>query len=77
MLNLKVNEKTGPVAKALYVTKETKLLLINSLGVSIMIPIASIRVTGRAASGVRLMKLEPGAKVIDAKLMEDTEILIK
>lgn len=69
VINLKVNEKTGPVAKSLFVGKETKLLLVNSKGVSIMIPIASIRVTGRAASGVRLMKLEPGAKVIDAKLM--------
>lgn len=74
VLNLKVNEKTGPVAKSLFVSKETKLLLVNSKGVSIMIPIASIRVTGRAASGVRLMKLEPGAKVIDAKLMEDNSI---
>ncbi|MCL5239576.1 MAG: DNA gyrase subunit A [Candidatus Marsarchaeota archaeon] len=71
VLNLKTNDKTGPVAKALFVSKETKLLLINSKGVSIMIPIASIRVTGRAASGVRLMKVEPGAKVIDARLMED------
>ena len=73
VLNLKVNDKTGPVAKALYVSKEKKLLLINSLGVSIMIPIASIRVTGRAASGVRLMKVQPGAKVIDAKLMLEDE----
>jgi DNA gyrase subunit A len=76
VLNLKVNDKTGPVAKALYVNKERKLLLKNSLGVSIMIPIASIRVTGRAASGVRLMKLEPGAKVIDAKLIEDSEDIL-
>jgi DNA gyrase subunit A len=74
VLNLKVNEKTGPVAKAFFVSKESKLLLINSLGVSIMIPIASIRVTGRAASGVRLMKLESGAKVIDAKLMEEENL---
>ncbi|MGA3020440.1 MAG: DNA gyrase subunit A [Candidatus Micrarchaeales archaeon] len=71
VLNLKVNDKTGPVTKALFINKEKRLLLINSLGVSIMIPIASIRVTGRAASGVRLMKLEPGAKVIDAKIMEE------
>ena len=71
VLNLKVNEKTGPVAKVMFVNDEKKLLIINSLGVSIMMPIASIRVTGRAASGVRLMKLEPNAKVIDAKLMED------
>ncbi len=71
VLNLKVNEKTGPVAKALFLNKEQKLLLINSKGVSIMIPISSIRITGRAASGVRLMKVEPGAKVIDARLMDD------
>ena len=71
VLNLKVNDKTGQVASVLFITKEQKLLLMNSQGVSIMIPIASIRVTGRAASGVRLMKLEPGAKVIDAKLMEN------
>lgn len=73
VLNLRVNDKTGPVAKSLFINKETKLLLVNSKGVSIMIPIASIRVTGRAASGVRLMKLEPGAKVIDAKLMEEEQ----
>ncbi|MDE1855059.1 MAG: DNA gyrase subunit A [Candidatus Micrarchaeota archaeon] len=72
VLNLKVNDKTGPVAKALFLRKEPKLLLINSKGVSIMMPISSIRVTGRAASGVRLMKVEPGAKVIDARLMEDS-----
>jgi DNA gyrase subunit A len=74
VLNLKVNEKTGPVAKSLFANKETKLLLVSSKGVSIMIPIASIRVTGRAASGVRLMKLEPGAKIIDAKLMEEEAV---
>ncbi len=75
VLNLKVNDKTGPVAKALFVLKEPKLLLVNSKGVSIMIPIASIRVTGRAASGVRLMKVEPGAKVIDAKLMSEEPVI--
>ncbi len=76
VMNLKVNDKTGPVAKALFLNKETKLLLITSKGVSIMIPIASIRVTGRAASGVRLMRVEPGAKVIDAKLMSDANVSI-
>ncbi|VVB77009.1 DNA gyrase subunit A [uncultured archaeon] len=70
IMNLKVNEKTGPVAKALFVGGESKtLLLMNSAGVSITIPIASIRITGRAASGVRLMKLAPGIKVIDAEVL--------
>ncbi len=71
-INLKVNEKTGPVAKSLLVTGTSKtLLLMNSSGVSITIPISSIRITGRAASGVRLMKLAPGVKVIDAKVLEE------
>lgn len=71
VINLKVNEKTGPVAKSLFVTNEAKtLLLMNSSGVSITIPISSIRITGRAASGVRLMKLAPGLRVIDARVLE-------
>jgi DNA gyrase subunit A len=74
VINLRVNDKTGPVSKALFVEKEDQhLLLINSNGVSITIPISSIRVTGRAASGVRLMRLDSGAKVSDAKLLEGSE----
>ncbi|MEM3781723.1 MAG: DNA gyrase subunit A [Candidatus Micrarchaeaceae archaeon] len=65
--NFKVNDKTGAVAKAIFVANEQKLLIVNSKGVSIAIPIASIRHTGRSASGVRLMRLEQGAKVVDAK----------
>lgn len=71
VINLKVNEKTGPVAKTLFVTTHTKVVLINSLGVSITFPINEIRVTGRAASGVRLMRLEGNSKVVDAILVEE------
>ena len=70
VINLKVNEKTGPVSKALFVSGEQHAILINSKGISITIPIESIRVTGRAASGVRLMKLEPGSKVVDARVIK-------
>jgi DNA gyrase subunit A len=73
VINMRVNEKTGPVARSLFVNNEAKaLLLMNSSGVSITIPIASIRITGRSASGVRLMKLAPGAKVIAARVMGAT-----
>ncbi len=70
VINLKVNEKTGSVSKAIFVEKEDQqLILINSIGVSITIPISSIRITGRAASGVRLMRLEEKATVTDARLL--------
>lgn len=71
VINLRANEKTGNVSKALFVMNEEHLLLISSKGISITIPISSIRVTGRAASGVRLMKLEPNTKVADARLLEE------
>ena len=69
VINLKVNEKTGPVQKCLFLSGDQKVVIINSLGVSITFPTNEIRVTGRAASGVRLMHLSPGQKVVDAMLM--------
>jgi DNA gyrase subunit A len=68
IINIKANEKTGKVTKSLFVKDETFVRLISSNGVSITIPISSIRVTGRAASGVRLMKLDSGAVIVDAAL---------
>lgn len=69
--NIKVSEKNGKVTKSIFVHGETRVLLINTKGVSITFPIASIRVTGRAAQGVRLMKLDDGTKVEDAVLMTE------
>jgi DNA gyrase subunit A len=69
VINLRVTEKTGEVVRALPVGKDDKLLVVNSLGVSIDIPVASIRVTGRGAQGVRIMRLQPGAKVVDARVI--------
>ena len=73
VINIKVSEKTGKVAKSLFVKDEKTAILINSLGISISFPISSIRVTGRAASGVRLMKLEEDSKVVDAQILSEEE----
>jgi DNA gyrase subunit A len=69
VINLKVNEKTGKVQKCIYLGGDDKVVLINSLGVSITFPTSEVRVTGRAASGVRLMHLGQGQKVVDAILL--------
>ncbi len=69
VINLRVNQKTGPVCKCLFLSMDDKIILINSLGVSITFPTNEIRVTGRAASGVRLMHLSPEVKVVDAILL--------
>lgn len=70
VINLKVSKKTGRVSRSLYVQNEANLILINSQGKSITMPLSSIRITGRAASGVRLMRLEENSKIADAKLLE-------
>ena len=71
IINLKVSEKTGDVSKTLYMSHEQQAILINSKGVSITIPTSSIRVTGRAASGVRLMKVEQATKIIDCIILNE------
>ena len=66
VLNVKLKEN-DLVVEVLDVSKSESVILINSKGIAIQIPIASIRQTGRSASGVRLMKLEPGSYVVGAQ----------
>lgn len=73
VINLKVNQKTGPVAKCMFLKGDDNVVLINSQGVSITFPTSEVRVTGRAASGVRLMHVNPGIKVVDAALLGERE----
>jgi len=76
VLNIKTREKTGFVVKALAVAPDDEIFLINSRGLSITFPASSIRKTGRSASGVKLMKLDDGAKVVDAQVIrkkDDTQ----
>ncbi len=70
VINMKVKDKTGYVVKALKVSDNEAIILINSKGLSIQFPVSDIRKTGRAASGVRLMRIDPGAKLVDAKTVQ-------
>jgi DNA gyrase subunit A len=73
VINLKVNDKTGSVIKALFVKGNENLIMISSTGITITIPVSSIRVTGRAASGVRLMRLDDSSVVSDARILAGQE----
>ncbi len=69
VINLKVKDKTGPVVKSLKSSESSEILLINSKGLSIQFPVSAIRVTGRSASGVRLMRVDRGVTVVDAQIL--------
>jgi len=58
-----VTAKTGNVVASRVISKETDLLTLSRKGQVIRTPLASVRKTGRAAQGVRVMNLKAGDKV--------------
>ena len=75
VINIKANAKTGKVAKSMYLEGDQKIVLINSMGISITFLTNEIRITGRAASGVRLMHVAPGVSVVGAALMAQDPVI--
>ncbi|MDE1868589.1 MAG: DNA gyrase subunit A [Candidatus Micrarchaeota archaeon] len=67
VINVRIKDKIGDVVKVLKVQNDDNILMVSSKGLSITFPVASVRVTGRGASGVRLMRLDGGAKVVDGQ----------
>ncbi|MCM8794420.1 MAG: DNA gyrase subunit A [Candidatus Omnitrophica bacterium] len=60
IINLKVTKKNGDALTLLTVSDKDEIMLITHQGQLIRCPVKEIRTTGRAAQGVRLMRL--GAK---------------
>ena len=71
---MQVTEKTGLMCGLVVVDGMEDLLLINDANVIIRMNVQDISIVGRAAQGVRLMKVEDDAKVVGiAILTEDDE----
>ncbi len=64
IITLKVNDKIGNLVSAREVSAKDDLMLFSSRGKLIRISISEIRETGRNASGVRLMNVDQGEKVV-------------
>jgi len=77
--NYNITEKTGPAA-AVKVARETDdILIITNDGTIIRMPVSDVNVYGRAAQGVRVMRLHDDTKVIslaraDAEPEEENEL---
>ena len=59
-----LTEKTGILAAQLTVYEDEDILLITDEGIVIRMAVSDIRVTGRTAQGVRLMRIAEGAKIV-------------
>ena len=56
MITLKITEKTGPVAAAHLVLDAIEIMLVTEQGIIERLALAEVRVTGRIAQGVWIMR---------------------
>ncbi len=73
VINVKTTERNGKVVAIAQVTEETEVMLISQYGKIIRMDSSTIRESGRAAQGVRLLSLEPGDKVAAAVVIAPAE----
>lgn len=64
MINYKVTEKTGNVVGIEAVSGDEDLLVIADDGTIIRFPVSDVRRMGRSVSGVHIMRLNAGARVV-------------
>lgn len=69
-----ITEKNGPLAGLTTVNGDEDILMITNKGVIIRFNVASVSQTGRSTLGVRLMKMENGAKVVTMATVESEEV---
>jgi len=60
---MNVTEKTGNVVGVRQVGSDDQVVLITDHGKIIRLPVKGVRITGRNAQGVHLVKVEDGEKV--------------
>jgi len=66
----KITPKTGAIVAAFEVQPETKeIIAISKRGTVIRVSLESISTVSRVTQGVRIMRVEPGDKVVSATLM--------
>ena len=70
MKNYRLTEKTGPVAGAAVVCEDEDVLLVESGGVVIRMPVSGISTYGRDTQGVILMRVEEDNRVISLQSTE-------
>ncbi len=65
VINLKVSQKTGEVVTSISVNDSDSIIITTAKGMVIRTSLKNIRVMGRAAQGVKIVKLQQGDYVTD------------
>ena len=77
MINLKVSMKTGNVVKTVSVNPKDSVIITTSKGIVIRTSLKDIRVMGRAAQGVRIVKLGEGDRVSDLVRVDESDVVVE
>ena len=76
VINVKVSDKTGDVVNTVSVNDSDSIIMTTAKGMVIRTSLENIRVMGRAAQGVRVVKLQQGDYVTDiVRVLEDVEVV--
>ena len=65
VINLKISEKTGDVVAVISVDDKDSIIITTAKGMVIRTSLRNIRIMGRAAQGVKIVKLQEGDYVTD------------
>ena len=71
---INVTEKTGSLVAIKNVTDKDDLMIITQAGITIRVPVSTIRMTGRAAQGVKLINLRDEDSIASVARVEIEEV---
>ena len=76
VINIDANERNGDVVGMKLVADTDEVMLITEKGILIRTRVSEIRETGRNASGVRLIKVDEGDKLVAMAQVEAEEVKV-
>ena len=77
VINLKISDKTGDIVTTASVNPDDGIIITTAKGMVIRTTLKNIRVMGRTAQGVRIVKLQQGDSVTDLVKVHEAEEEIK
>jgi DNA gyrase subunit A len=67
---MQLTERTGSVIAIKAVCEEDDLMIITKSGISIRVPVSSVRIMGRATQGVKVIRLGEDEEIADVAVVE-------
>jgi len=70
VIAIQTTERNGRTVGALQVNEDDEIMLISSSGTLVRTPVSDISIIGRNTQGVRLIRVEPGQRLVGLARIE-------